>query len=62
MQRTALALSYIKGDAVDEWCHEYTDHLADEVYQRGVAPTNERLWDDFVLDFVRRFRDTGEEE
>ena len=62
MQRTALALSYIKGDAVDEWCHEYADHLADEVYQRGVAPTNERLWDDFVLNFVRRFRDTGEEE
>ena len=58
MQRTALALSYIKGDAVDEWCHEYADHLADEVYQRGVTPTNERLWDDFV----RRFRDTGEEE
>ena len=33
MQRTTLALSYIKGDAVDEWCHEYADHLADEVYQ-----------------------------
>ena len=33
MQRTALALSYIKGNAVDEWCHEYADHLADEVYQ-----------------------------
>ena len=33
MQRTALALSYIKGDVVDEWCHEYTDHLANEVYQ-----------------------------
>ena len=62
MQRTALALSYIKGDTVDKWCHEYADHLADEVYQRGVAPTNERLWDDFVLDFVQRFRDTGEEE
>ena len=62
MQRTALALSYIKGDAVDEWCHEYADFLADEVYQRGVALTNERLWDDFVLDFVRCFRDTGEEE
>ena len=62
MQRTALALSYIKGDAVDEWCHEYADHLADEVYQRGVAPTNERLWDDFILNFVQRFRDTGEEE
>ena len=27
-----------------------------------MAPTNERLWDNFVLDFVRRFRDTGEEE
>ena len=62
MQRTTLALSYIKGDAVDEWCHEYVNHLADEVYQRGVAPTNERLWDNFVLDFVRRFQDTGEEE
>ena len=43
MQRTALALSYIKGDAVDEWCHKYADHLANEVYQRGVAPTSERL-------------------
>ena len=52
MQRTALALSYIKGDAVDEWCHEYVDHLANKVYQRGVTPTNERLWDDFVLNFV----------
>ena len=62
MQRTALALSYIKGEAVDEWCHEYANHLADEVYQRGIAPTNERLWDDFVLDFVQRFRDMGEEE
>ena len=62
MQRTALALSYIKGDAVDKWCHEYADHLANEVYQREVAPTNERLWDDFILDFVRLFRDTGEEE
>ena len=62
MQRTALALSYIKGDMVNEWCHEYADHLADEVYQQGVTLTNERLWDDFVLDFVQRFRDTGEEE
>ena len=62
MQRTALALSYIKGDTVDEWCHEYADHLADEVYQQGVTLTNERLWDDFVLNFVQRFRDTGEEE
>ena len=62
MQRTTLALSYIKGDAVNEWCHEYADHLANEVYQRGVAPTNERLWDDFILNFVQRFRDTGEEE
>ena len=62
MQRTALALSYIKGDAIDEWCHKYADHLVDEVYQREVALTNERLWDDFVLDFIRRFRDIEEEE
>ena len=62
MQWTTLALSFIKGDTIDEWCHEYADHLVDDVYQRGVAPTNERLWDNFVLDFVWRFRDTGEEE
>ena len=55
MQWTTLALSYIKGDAIDEWCYEYADHLTDEVYQRGVAPTNERLWDNFILDFVQRF-------
>ena len=62
MQRVALALSYIKGEEVDEWSHEYADQLANEVYNNGVNPNNERLWDDFVLAFVRRFRDTGEEE
>ena len=28
----------------------------------GTDPNSERLWDDFVLAFVCRFRDTGEEE
>ena len=32
MQRVALALSYIKGEDVDEWCHGYADKLAEEVY------------------------------
>ena len=62
MQRVALALSYIKGEDVDEWCHGYADILAEEVYTYGTNPNNERLWDDFVLTFVRRFRDTDEEE
>ena len=62
MQRVALALSYIKGEEVGEWSHEYADQLADEVYNHGVDPNNERLWDDFVLAFVRRFRDTGKGE
>ena len=62
MQRVALALSYIKGEDVDKWCHGYADILAKEVYTYSTDPNNERLWDNFVLAFVRRFRDTGEEE
>ena len=62
MQRVALALSYIKGEDVDEWCHGYADILAEEVYTYGTDPNNERLWDDFVLAFVHHFQDTGEEE
>ena len=62
MQRVALALSYIKGEDVDEWCHGYADILAEEVYIYGTDPNNERLWDDFVLTFVRHFQDTEEEE
>ena len=62
MQRVALTLSYIKGEDVGEWCHGYADILAEEVYTYGTDPNNERLWDDFILALVRRFRDTGEEE
>ena len=39
MQRVALALSYIKGEEVDKWSHEYADQLADEVYNNGVDPS-----------------------
>ena len=62
MQRVALALSYIKREDVDEWCHRYANKLAEEVYINSTDPNNEELWDDFVLAFVRRFWDTGEEE
>ena len=41
MQRVALALSYIKGEEVDEWSHEYADQLTDEVYNNGVDPSDE---------------------
>ena len=43
MQRVALALSYIKGEDVDEWCHGYADILAEEVYTNGTEPTDESL-------------------
>ena len=62
MQRVALALSYIKGEDMDEWCHRYADILAEEVYTYSTDPNNERLWDDFILAFVRRFWDIREEE
>ena len=62
MQRVALTLSYIKGEDVDKWCHGYADRLAEEVYINGTNPNNKDLWDDFVLAFVQRFRDTGKEE
>ena len=62
MQRVALALSYIKGEDIDEWCHRYADTLAEEVYTNDMDPNNKSLWDKFILAFVRRFRDTGEEK
>ena len=62
MQRVALALSYIKGENMDKWCHRCADRLAEEVYMYGMDPNSKNLWDDFVLAFVCRFRDTGEEE
>ena len=31
MQQVALALSYIKGEDVDEWCHRYANILVEEV-------------------------------
>ena len=37
MQRVALALSYIKGEDVDEWCHGYADRFAEEVYTYGTT-------------------------
>ena len=62
MQWVALALSYIKGEDVNEWCHGYANILAEEVYTYGTDSNNERLWDDFVLAFVCHFWDTGEEK
>ena len=62
MQRVALALSYIKEEEVDEWSHEYVNQLANKVYNNEVDPSDEQLWDDFVLAFIYRFWDTGEEE
>ena len=62
MQRVALTLSYIKGEDMDKWCHGYTDKLTEEVYTNGTSPNNEDLWDDFVLAFICRFWDTGEEK
>ena len=43
MQRVSLALSYIKREDVDEWCHGYADILAEEVYTYGTDLNNERL-------------------
>jgi hypothetical protein len=62
MQRIALALTYIKGPKVNNWSHQYADYLADQVWNQGRLPTDEALWNDFVIAFRRQFRDTGDRE
>lgn len=61
-KRVCLALSYIKGDKVDRWAHQYADHVAEELYTNNVDPQNEALWNNFVIAFRRQFQDTAEKE
>ena len=65
LQRVALALSYIQGPKVDKWAQLYAEYLAGQVYrvagQPAVdVPTDEGLWNEFVIAFRRQFRDTAE--
>ena len=64
MQRVALALSFIKGDKVDQWAYSMANWLAEQVYREDnpTLPTDERLWNEFVFTFRRQFVDTGEAE
>jgi hypothetical protein len=67
MQRVALALTFIKGERVERWVFNYSKHLAGCIYgingrPPNYAPTDERLWDEFVVAFRRQFRDTAEAE
>ena len=62
MTRTAYALSLIKGPHVDRWAQAYSDHLAKQVYNNQYRPSDEYLWEEFVIAFRRQYRDTAEEE
>ena len=67
MQWVCIALSFIQGEKVNRWAHQYVDYLAGQVYgvNRQPAqylPTDKFLWTDFTQAFRRQFKDTAEAE
>lgn len=61
MQRVALALSFIKGEKVNQWTYTMANWLAEQVYRTHdpVHPGNERLWNEFAVAFRRQYGDTA---
>lgn len=67
--RTALALSFMRGPAINDWVLQQTERLftrcnGDRTH--GIFPTHqtddEQLWEDFGHDFRRAFADTASEQ
>jgi len=57
--RVSLALSYFKGDKVEEWASDQLMLLQEKVHVQGRDPaTDMTLWDEFREDFFRAWGDT----
>jgi len=57
--RVSLALSYFKGDKVEEWASDQLMLLQEKVHVQGRdLATDIMLWDDFREDFFRAWGDT----
>lgn len=67
MQWVALALSFIKGDKVNQWVAGQANWLALQVYGENDQPaphlpTDNYLWTEFTVAFHRQFQDIAEHE
>ena len=67
MQRVALALSFIKGDKIDQWVAGQANWLAMQVYGENNQPAShlaidDYLWVEFTVAFRCQFQDTAEHE
>jgi hypothetical protein len=67
--RTALALSFMRGPAINDWVLQQTERLfvrCNGDMTNGILPTHqthdEQLWEDFGHDFWRAFTDTASEQ
>jgi len=69
--RVALALSYIKGVHVDDWVAQQIDKVFWKAYRNNTiqpnippiyADNDERLWLEFIDEFVDAFGDSAVEE
>jgi hypothetical protein len=65
--RVGLALSYIKGDKVNDWVYNQVNQLSVRVYGDSRNPPthnaiDEALWEDFVTDFRNAFIHTASKE
>jgi hypothetical protein len=62
--RTQMALSYIKGEVVEDWVRDQITTITNKVtrVQNPVGRDEEILWDEFLADFRSRFADTTKKE
>ena len=59
-ERTALILTYIRGDKVDDWMRHQLNQLFDKVHNKKYKDTDEKLWEEFEATFTEAFKDIGQ--
>jgi len=57
VSRVALAISYLKGEVIEEWANQQLVLLNDRITNQGVARNDMNLWRWFINDFHNTWRD-----
>src|SRR6202012_2295348 len=60
--RAMLFFTYIQGEHVNEWVMNTALWLQEQVFQNGVLPNREWLWNEVHVAFNRKFTNTLEQE
>src|ERR1700739_910156 len=61
-QRAMLFFTYIQGELVNEWVTNMAYWLQEQVFQNGILPDREWLWNEVQAGFQRKFANTLEQE